>query len=134
MSDLEPPDTAPDPPTRRRDRRTWLKEVGAAGAGAMIAGPAASQPASTGAILPRTSTSDVFVPPRGRGFMKFSFDFPEPSVAFGGYEFGFRVFTHENTYSLVGGVIWRCAPSTAASRSTCTGSSGPAGRSARRGA
>ena len=100
MSDLEPPDAAPEPPTRRRDRRTWLKEVGAAGAGAMIAGPAASQPASTGAILPRTSTSGVYIPPRGRGFMKFSFDCPEPSVAFEGFEFSFRVFTQENTYSL----------------------------------
>ena len=100
MSDLEPPDIAPEPPTRRRDRRTWLKEVGAAGAGAMIAGTAASQPASSGAILPRTSTSGVYVPPRGRGFMKFSFDCPEPSVAFEGFEFSFRVFTQENTYSL----------------------------------
>jgi hypothetical protein len=32
--------------------------------------------------------------------MKFSFDFPEPSVVFEGYEVGFRVFTHENVYSL----------------------------------
>ena len=32
--------------------------------------------------------------------MKFSFDFPEPSVAFEGFEFSFRVFTQENTYSL----------------------------------
>ena len=32
--------------------------------------------------------------------MKFSFDFPEPSVAFGDYRFGFLVFTDENTYGL----------------------------------
>ena len=32
------------------------------------------------ALLPLTSTSDVFIPPRGRGYQKFSFDFPEPSV------------------------------------------------------
>ena len=51
-------------------------------------------------MLPRTSTSGVFVPPRGRAFQKFSFDFAEPAVAFDGYEFGIRVFTHENTYSL----------------------------------
>ena len=51
-------------------------------------------------VLPLTSTSDVFVPPRGRAFMKFSFDFPEPSVAFGGLRFGFLVFTDENTYGL----------------------------------
>ena len=31
-------------------------------------------------VLPLTSTSEVHVPPRGRSFMKFSFDFPEPSV------------------------------------------------------
>ena len=49
-------------------RRTWLKEVGAAGAGAMIGGGAAPQGQSNGAILPLTSTSDVFIPPRGRGF------------------------------------------------------------------
>lgn len=96
-------------------RREWLKGVGAAGTGSVVAGgafphasvsaqPAPSQPARTsqpnGTIVSRTSASDVFVPPRGRGFQKFSFDFPEPSVAFEGLEFGFRVFTHENTYSL----------------------------------
>jgi hypothetical protein len=27
-----------------------------------------------GAILPVTSSSDVFIPPRGRSFQKFSFD------------------------------------------------------------
>ena len=102
--------------TRRRNRltrRAWLKEVGAAGAGSVLAGGALScEPVSAqsvqfqrtaqpdGTITTPTSTSDVFVPPRGRGFQKFSFDFPEPSVAFDGYEFGFRVFTHENTYSL----------------------------------
>ena len=31
--------------------------------------------------------------------MKFSFDFPEPVVAFGGYRFGFLVFTEENSYA-----------------------------------
>ncbi len=50
-------------------------------------------------ILPLTSTSDVFVPPRGNSFFKFSFDFPEPSVSFGGLQFSFRVFTFENTYA-----------------------------------
>jgi len=51
------------------------------------------------AILPLTSTSDVFVPPRGNSFLKFSFDFPEPSVAFENLQFSFRVFTFENTYA-----------------------------------
>ena len=32
--------------------------------------------------------------------MKFSFDFPEPSVVFGDHRFGFLVFTDENTYAL----------------------------------
>ena len=53
-----------------------------------------------GAILPLTSSSDVFIPPRGRSFQKFSFDFPETAVAFEGLSFAFRVFTGENTYSV----------------------------------
>src|SRR5438046_4411569 len=51
-------------------------------------------------ILPLTSTSEVFVPPRGNAFQKFSFDFPEPSVEFEGLQFGFRIFTRENVYGL----------------------------------
>jgi hypothetical protein len=53
-----------------------------------------------GEIFALGSTSDVYVPPRGNSFFKFSFDFPEPSVAFGGHRFGFLVFTPENTYGL----------------------------------
>jgi len=95
-------------------RRTWLKRVGAAGAGALVADAAGAVDGPTrpravaaqvagvrdGAIAPLTSTSGVFIPPRGRAFQTFSFDFPEPSVAFGGYQFGFLVFTVENTYGL----------------------------------
>jgi len=86
-------------------RRDWLKDVGAAGAGSLLAGNVSAQSGQTGArpngtIIPRTSTSEIFVPPRGRSFQKFSFDFPEPSVVFEGHEFSFRVFTHENTYAL----------------------------------
>lgn len=64
--------------------------------------PAMSSPAFPPAatLLPLTSTSEVFVPPRGRAFMKFSFDFPEPSVEFNGLRFGFLVFTRENAYGL----------------------------------
>ena len=92
---------------RRNDllsRRDWLTVMGAAGAGALIApglraapspSPAAAEP-----ILPLTSTSEVFIPGRGRGFQKFSFDFPEPSVEFEGYRFGVLVFTRENAYGL----------------------------------
>ena len=94
-------------------RRDWLKAVSAAGAaaaggtgasppaferpGGMAAAPAAGVP-----LLPLVSTSEVFVPGRGRGFQKFSFDFPEPSVEFSGLRFGFLVFTGENAYGLDG--------------------------------
>jgi hypothetical protein len=68
-----------------------------------LQGPAlaqASAGAADGTILPLTSTSDVYIPPRGRGFFKFSFDFPEPSVAFQNLLFSFRVYTFENAYGL----------------------------------
>lgn len=55
---------------------------------------------SDGSILPLTSTSDVYIPPRGRSFFKFSFDFPEPSVAFEKMLFSFRLYTFENAYGL----------------------------------
>jgi hypothetical protein len=51
-------------------------------------------------ILPLSSTSEVFVPPRGNAFQKFSFDFPEPSVEFGGYRFSALLFTRENAYGM----------------------------------
>jgi hypothetical protein len=96
--------------------------VSAAGAGGRILpgsnGPLAAPPASAASppappssqILPLTSTSDVYTPPRARdlmdlgfisprGFMKFSFDFPEPSVTFDNLQFSFRLFTYENAFS-----------------------------------
>ena len=96
------------------NRRDWLKVMGIAGAGALlphdamavadgaplVAHPAPVMPGAQPPVVPLTSTSEIFIPPRGRSFMKFSFDFPEPSVAFGGYTFGFLVFTPENTYGL----------------------------------
>ena len=93
------------------DRRDWIKTVVATGASAMITGPAV-QPtqgraalgssARRGAVevIPHLSSSGVYLPPRGGGFMKWSFDTPEPSVAFEGLEFGFKVFTRENAYLL----------------------------------
>ncbi|MBX6332531.1 MAG: hypothetical protein IRY91_11850 [Gemmatimonadaceae bacterium] len=93
-------------------RRDWLKVLGLAGAGTWLHRTAVARPVAdippapapstlpAGEILPLTSTSEIFVPPRGRSFQKFSFDFPEPSVAFGDYTFGFLVFTDENTYGL----------------------------------
>jgi hypothetical protein len=95
-------------------RRDWMKIVGAAGAGSVVASSAAAAAARAGAtrdgtaptqttraeILPLSSTSEVFVPPRGRGFNKFSFDFPEPSVAFDNLRFGFIVFGRDNAYAM----------------------------------
>lgn len=72
-----------------------------------------------GNIVPLTSSSDVYLPPRGRSFFKFSFDFPEPSVSFQGMLFSFRLYTFENTYGLdrdhltvektAGGITLRCS-------------------------
>ena len=95
--------------TQDLSRRDLLKTVGAVGAGALarpgtaaeaaaIQAPAAALP--VGEISELLSTSEVFIPPKGRSFMKFSFDFPEPAVSFGGHRFSFLVFTEENTYSL----------------------------------
>src|SRR5438552_12742885 len=99
-------------------RRSWIKTMGAAGAGALVPldgilpvesvllapTPARPLPVRTlyapGDIVELYSTSDVFIPPRGRSFMKFSFDFPEPGVVFGDHRFSFLIFTEENTYSL----------------------------------
>src|SRR6185503_9624435 len=97
-------------------RRDALKVLGAASASALVPprllDDASRAPVETplvrhagGEILPLTSTTDVFVPPRGRAFMKFSFDFPEPSVVFGDLRFGFLVFTDENTYGLDRGAL-----------------------------
>ena len=72
--------------------------MGAASAGGLLKIPPPLT--SSVPILPLSSTSEVFVPPRGRAFMKFSFDFPEPSVEFAGLRFGVLVFTRENTYAL----------------------------------
>jgi hypothetical protein len=82
-------------------RRDWLTMMSAAGVGAALPVDlgAIARPSPV-AVLPLTSTSEVFIPGRGRGFMKFSFDFPEPAVEFEGYRFSFLVFTRENTYAL----------------------------------
>ncbi len=99
-------------------RRNWIKAVGAAGVSGLLplADVNAREPLSTatatltlplprvvltdGEITALSSTREVFIPPRGRSFMKFSFDFPEAVVAFGEHRFGFLVFTSENTYGL----------------------------------
>src|SRR5689334_8284385 len=83
-------------------RRDWLKAVGVAGTAPMISStvPMGRLPAPDSRLLPLTSTSEVFAPPRGRAFEKLSFDFPEPSVSFAGLRFGFLVFSRENIYGL----------------------------------
>src|SRR5580692_2398280 len=60
----------------------------------------AAAAADSGGFLPLTCTSEVIIPPLGRSFMKFSYDFPEPSVEFGGLRISFRLHTFENTYGL----------------------------------
>lgn len=79
-------------------RRTLLKTVGGAGAGLVI--PAGRAMAAPPPILPLSCTSGVYTPPRGNSFMKFSFDFPEPSVEIGGLQISFRLYTFENAYGL----------------------------------
>src|SRR5215468_10776111 len=99
-------------------RRDVIKGLGVAGVGGLIKSavvdeasgrvnidrepsrPVLITPRKEGEIEALTSTSEVFIPPRGRGYMKFSFDFPEPVVSFGEHRFGFLVFTAENTYGL----------------------------------
>jgi hypothetical protein len=94
-------------------RRDALKRLGVASAGAllpdvdaapavgrMVTAPPSFAQAQSATILPLTSTSDVHVPPRGRSYFKFSFDFPEPSIVIDDLRLGFIVFTRENAYSL----------------------------------
>lgn len=115
-------------------RRDWIRTVGVAGAGAFahidpisITPPVPRVhplPVSTiyapGDIVELYSTSDVFIPPRGRSFMKFSFDFPEPGVVFGDHRFSFLIFTEENTYSL-DRALMRASGNSDALQLTCTG-------------
>jgi hypothetical protein len=97
-------------------RRDLLKTMAVVGASAVLPGDLlAAEPQrgvtpatplsiqtryATGEIVELYSTSDVFIPPRGRSFQKFSFDFPEPGVTFGDHRFSILLYTEENTYSL----------------------------------
>ena len=90
-------------------RREWLQTIGAAGVGALapldrlVTSGTRLEIAThyaPGDIVELYSTSDVLTPARGRTWMKFSFDFPEPAVVFGDHRFSFLVFTDENTYAL----------------------------------
>jgi hypothetical protein len=53
-----------------------------------------------GELLPLNSTYGVFTPPKGKGALKFSFNWPEPSFEFASYLFSFRVQTFENAYAI----------------------------------
>lgn len=79
-----------------------MKIVGAASARGRFwrTAPDPADTTSRAEILPLTSTSEVYVPRRGRAFTKFSFDFPEPPVPYEGLRFGFLVFTRENACAL----------------------------------
>ena len=87
-------------------RRDWLRTVGAVGVGALapldtlVGSVDVASRHAPGDIVDLSSTSEVFTPARGRTWMKFSFDFPEPSVVFADHRFGFLVFSDENTYGL----------------------------------
>ena len=88
-------------------RRELLKSAAGASCVALTGMPAHADPLAeampvtdSSGILPLTSTSEVFIPPRGASFMKFSYDFPEPAVEFAGLRFSFRLHTFENTYGL----------------------------------
>ena len=91
-------------------RREWMRGVSATGFGlaagtASLSYAAASDSQENGSILPLTSNTDTLIPAPGRSFMKFSFDFPEPCIAFEGLQAGFRVFTFENVYAMDSGKI-----------------------------
>jgi hypothetical protein len=119
-------------------RRDWIKTVGVAGAAAFVPhdGTATQgnspvsehhtvpvplhQHLATGDIVELYSTSDVYTPARGDSFMRFSFDFPEPAVVFGGHRFSFLVFTDENTYAM-DRALMRATGNDDALELTCTG-------------
>ena len=97
-------------PISRRDLIKGLGVVGASGLLPSVSESSRAEIHNADAVLttsPRdgeisklASTSEVFIPPRGRAYMKFSFDFPEPVVQFGEHRFGFLLFTAENAYAL----------------------------------
>ena len=122
--------------TKPFSRRDWIKTVGVAGAlspfdlhslgaspivnAAPPSPPVVGDVFAPGDIVDLSSTSDVFIPPRGPSFMKFSFDFPEPGVVFGDHRFSFLIFTEENTYSL-DRALMRATGSGDALQLTCSG-------------
>ena len=99
--------------TDKISRRELLKTSVAAGASSavlrkldgatVLAAEAPPEPvpaAAEGEIVALTCNDGVYVPPRGKSFFKFGFDFPEPSVAFQGMVFSFRLHTFEDCYGM----------------------------------
>lgn len=91
----------------RISRRDLLKTGLATGVSSLLSSessavdsrtPVPAVPAST--IVPLTSSSGVYIPPRGESLFKFSYDFLEPSISIGGLQFSFRLYTFENAYGL----------------------------------
>ena len=126
--------------TKPFSRRDWIKTVGAASALAPLdlisAQTPESHPSPTevpaplplavrdvyapGDIVELYSTSDVYIPPRGNSYMKFSYDNPEPGVVFGDHRFSVLLFTEENIYSLDKSLM-RATGGADALELTCTG-------------
>ena len=95
--------------TDKISRRELLKSTVAAGASSVVlrkldgglpAKPDPVSAAADGEIVALTCNDGVYVPPRGKSFFKFGFDFPEPSVAFQGMLFSFRLHTFEDCYGM----------------------------------
>ncbi len=79
----------------------WAMVLGTlslAAAQAQTASPA--PPKTQSGLLLLSSTDGVYSPSKGRGEMKFSFAWPEPSAEFAGFQFSFRVQTFENAYAI----------------------------------
>ena len=97
--------------TDKMSRRELLKTGAAAGASSVVlrkldvallqeAAAEALPAAADGEIVALSCNDGVYVPPRGQSFFKFGFDFPEPSVAFQGLLFSFRLHTFEDCYGM----------------------------------
>jgi hypothetical protein len=82
-------------------RRAFLESTGASlaalAAAPALAGDANGNPAGLKLL---TSTDGVTLPAKAGALMKFSFSWPEPSLAFGDLLFAFELVTYENAYAI----------------------------------
>src|ERR1700723_2274302 len=97
--------------TDKISRREFLQVSVVAGASSAVlrksevgllpeAATAAVPAAADGEIVALNCNDGVYVPPRGESFFKFGFNFPEPSVAYQGLLFSFRLHTFEDCYGM----------------------------------